>query len=71
MSLRGRRGGLQLLKGDSLKTPGGFGFPGFFFSLLEFELDNDGVIGRAETIGKGFCKARSGSDSLFDRGIHG
>ena len=53
------------------QTPGGLGFPGFLFSLLEFELDNYGVIGRAKASGKRFGKARGGSDGLFDRGVHG
>jgi hypothetical protein len=55
----------------SSKTPGGFGFPGFFFSLFEFELDNDGVVGRAETIGKGLRETRGGANGLFDGRIHG
>jgi hypothetical protein len=53
-----------------LKTPGAFDFPGFLFILLEFELNNDGVVGRAETIGKGLRETWGGANGLFDGRIH-
>ena len=68
--MRGRKW-FTATKAVSLKTPGGFGFPGFFFSLLELELDNDGVVGRTESGGKGLGKSGGGADGLFDRVVHG
>ena len=38
--------------------------------LFEFELDDDGVVGRAESGGQRFGKSWGGAHSLFDGRIH-
>ena len=53
------------------KNPGRLRLPGVLFFLLEFELDNDGVVGRTESGGKGLGKSGGGADGLFDRVVHG
>ena len=44
---------------------------GNFLRSFQLKLDDDGVVGRAEAIGKGFCKARGRADRLFNGSIHG
>jgi len=61
--MRGRKW-FTATKRVPLENPGRLRLPGVF--LLEFELDNDGVVWRTESGGKGFGKSGGGADCLFD-----